>query len=521
MDLMVKCDNSGESLNHRDREVMFGKFFRIINHGKQANRATTSDTRPDIQRADLKKSQQFEPDVAITFMDPPYEDNKWYVLSTHGDKIYIVDLVSVTCSCDTFARVAPNVPIQSSQRYCAHLSRKAHKLGYCRQISPAHELIDYYFETEVSKRGSAGDKFFLKLFLGNDVLISHRKGSLWFEVTTRKKRSTDIDICTGEIRRYGYNPYYNRWSYGNAPFNPVPIKEWLEALAPYQALTPRTHNNEDVEGDLSEGKFPLEEILKIDPDSGILDTDLVGCIFAYLRSQSDVAKIRAVLTALKNYRGVSVSQLALEWLAHGQSLASQNHTETSTFLDQAHKLNPRLADKRPVISAVKLGSGSSALSVEDSERERQRIFRTEQAAFNFPLIDIDKEKERFAKSPYTNLKKSADKILGSEAPSWYKKEAGHKHFGYLYSDFVRAHVLPGKTSRASNTKRVIMDYFASLIILDNTVSNNIMAHMFRLKGDFALDRDDKTSAILYFNRALVYSPAIGVKKQLKKLEKRT
>ena len=75
---------------------MFGKFFRFLDNRKQVDRASTSNTPPDTKRADLRRSPQIEPDVAITLMDPPSEAGKWYVLSTRGDRIYKVDLDSVT-----------------------------------------------------------------------------------------------------------------------------------------------------------------------------------------------------------------------------------------------------------------------------------------------------------------------------------------------------------------------------------------------------------------------------------------
>jgi tetratricopeptide (TPR) repeat protein len=514
--------------------VMLGAFISFFKKTKTLNGASVTADRLQsgieswrlldtgahtIKLVEMGASQPIESDVKLTFLDPPEKAGVWYVLSARKDRIYKVNLDLVTCNCDHFSRVPINTLKTSSHRFCAHLVRKARELGFCQKTSPSSELIDFYLRTEAVRKGCIGKKFYLAEFNSNVVLAVSRLGSHWFEVFSRKKKTADKDTLTGDVWQYGYYPEGNRWSYGDAPFRPVPIKNWLNYIKKDQNVENFTSAEADDNSNHTESGFPLMEIFEIDPSSGILDTEMVTAIFEHLRSIKKIETVHDALLKLQSYQGVSVSSLGKEWLAHGLSLSSQGRAEAaSTFLDKAQEINSQEPRNSSTHTSVATRPQGDMLSLEESDLARQKLFRFEQGSLNIPLIDIDKERERFFEVSTGKLKLEANAILALDAPKWYDKNVGHTYFGYLYADFVRDNVSPGATSRITDTKRVIMDYFASLAIFDNTISNNTMAVMLRLKGDFALDRREIGIAICYYKRSLIYNPSIGIRKQLKQLE---
>lgn len=97
-------------------------------------------------------------------------------------------------------------------------------------------------------------------------------------------------------------------------------------------------------------------------------------------------------------------------------------------------------------------------------------------------------------------------------------DAGHSFRGYLYADFVRHSVPRRKSKPLKEEEAAVIDYIPSLAVLDGTISDSVMAEMFRAKGEIALDRHEHEYALNLFTPALAYDPNAGVKRIVQRLE---
>ena len=98
------------------------------------------------------------------------------------------------------------------------------------------------------------------------------------------------------------------------------------------------------------------------------------------------------------------------------------------------------------------------------------------------------------------------------------RDAGHTFRGYLYADFVR-HFDPRRESKPlKEEEAAVIDYIASLAVLDGTIADGVMAEMFRAKGEIAMDRHEQQSALNLFRQALAYDSNVGVKRIVQRLE---
>ena len=409
------------------------------------------------------------------------------------------------------------MPTAQVTRYCTHMFQLARRRGFCRTVQPSHELVQGYFDHLEHSGYAIGDRFFLSRIEGNDVLVVQQAWSAWVDVVTRKKRTKDDEICTGDIERYGYYAPGNRWSYGYAPFHPMQIKAFIRALPPIpHDIQPQSELDSD---------FPLNDFVALDASTGYIDDRLVASVFEHLRELSDVDRIMAALEKMHEFENVPKGTLATEWYEHGRNLFVQGDHAFRHFFDMATTIDPNLAiniesDLALVTESysrrTEQGNGirpvAQTLGIEN-RKKRERL-----AKHNKALIAIDLEERKFKGVKETRRKRKADELLKAECPEWYSQEAGHSFLGYLYADFVRELLPFKKLGRLSETDAAVVDYFASLAILDDTISDRTMATMHRIKGHLALARNETIKALGFFRQALAYDPHIGVKKLVRKLE---
>ena len=134
------------------------------------------------------------------------------------------------------------------------------------------------------------------------------------------------------------------------------------------------------------------------------------------------------------------------------------------------------------------------------------------------MLDVDAEEVRYNQLLGMKRKQEADALLRTGNPEWYSADAGHTFRGYLYADYVRDNVPRRKSENLMEEDAAVIDYIASLAILDGTISDGVMAEMFRVKGEIALDRNEQAFALDLFRQALAYNPHVGVKRIVQKLE---
>ncbi len=186
---------------------------------------------PETASASLQVGKTASPCATVVeFSDPPVEAGVVYVLAKRGHKIYTVDLNRLTCTCSQFSSTKRGMARNQVQKYCTHLFQQARRMGFCRRLTPNHELIEEYFDQLENLPFVIGDQFFLSTIDRNDILVVQTADTSWVDVLTRKKRAKDSTICTGEMERYGYNAPTNRWAYGEAPFHPMQIDKVLQHL---------------------------------------------------------------------------------------------------------------------------------------------------------------------------------------------------------------------------------------------------------------------------------------------------
>lgn len=439
------------------------------------------------------------------------------MLSGRGHQIYTVDLNQLTCSCSHFSTTKRGMARNQVQRYCTHLFEQARQMGLCRHLSPNHELVNAYFNFLENSSFAIGDRFFLSTIDHNDVLVVQKAGISWVDVLTRKKRAIDLTICTGEMERYGYNAPTNRWSYGEAPFHPMQIKAFLRSLP---SLPSTSSHHEETDTD-----FPLRDILRLDPLKGNAHRTLIDETFVYLRRIADVNLIESVLAKLQSFAGVKRKRLASEWYEHGRNLHAQGHDRAAYFLRMAKETDQKIAKKveAALASASSLQTKPSGKqyvtsSIAESKETDQKSNRAQLAKNTQDLLDVDAEEVRYNQLLGMKRKQEADALLRTGNPEWYSADAGHTFRGYLYADYVRDNVPRRKSENLMEEDAAVIDYIASLAILDGTISDGVMAEMFRVKGEIALDRNEQAFALDLFRQALAYNPHVGVKRIVQKLE---
>ena len=449
------------------------------------------------------------------FSDPPVDAGVLYVLASRGHEIYTVDLSRLTCTCSQFSFAKQAMARNQVQKYCTHLFQHARQMGFCRSITPNHDLIKGYFYYLENSGFAIGDTFYLSKIDHNDVFVVQKATSNWIDVITRKKNIKDSIICTGEVTRYGYDALSNRWSYGDAPFHPIQIKAFIRSLP---SLLETPYKNEEIDFE-----FPLQNFLQLDPLKATSHKVLIDKTFEHLREMSEVSLIELTLEKLQKFEGVNRKRLASEWYEHGRNLQSQGHERALYFLRKAQRVDPKIKQKieSAVASSIALKSKTSGgrdvlRSVKVTKEIEWRKTRLKLGKIARNLLDIDIEESRFSCLPNTKLKQTARKLLDTKNPEWYKKKDTFR--GYLYADFVRDNWSFTKSAKFNNEDAKIIDYIASLAILDGTISDGVMATLFRAKGEIALSRKEKEFALKLFHQALAYNPNVGVKKVTLELE---
>jgi hypothetical protein len=459
-------------------------------------------------------------ETEVKFLDPPVEGGVMYVLASRGDRIYTVDLNKLTCDCPQFSSTKQGMAPNQVQKYCTHLFRQARRKDFCKSLFPNHELVSEYFDHLEHSGFAIGDKFFLSKIAHNDVLVVQKADTSWVDVLTRKKTAKDATVCGGEIGWYGYNAPANRWSYGDAPFNPMQVKNSIRSLPEMTSIPSTSSNHEEVGFD-----FPLQEFLKLDPLRGSVDERLIDEIFAHLRTVAQANPIEISLAKLRAFQCVDRKRLASEWYEHGQNLQSQGNDKAGLFLRMARETDPKIAKKvelalasSPSLQAKSSGNRSNLKSVAETKKAEYENKRARLARITRDLLNIDAEEIRFNQLPGTRQKRNAEVLLKTKNPEWYSRSAGHTFRGYLYADFVRDSVSRVGSKPLKEKDVAVLDYMASLAIDDGTISDFVMAQMLRIKGEFAVERHDRELAIKLFRQAFAYSPNIGVKGVLKRLE---
>lgn len=463
------------------------------------------------------------PAIKVIFSDPPINAGCWYVFSVASSKIYKVDLEKNMCDCAMFLNRKSMYPANHAQRYCKHMFALSRRLGFCHHLESEHELLVDYFQEMELQNFSIGDFFYLTKIDDNDVLVAQKMGSDWIDVHTRKKQLSDISECSGDIARYGYCEAENRWSYGEAPFQPLKLKAYIRALPKFDTI----EKNHPVRGT----DFSIDAFLKLPKQNILIDKTLSSELYEMLTNATDIKKIRASLSQIGGFENIDREELALNWLSHGENIFRQNIQEADFFFGQSMKLN---SNNNPHVDAINSGNSltvnypphsdraikSLAVANEeklDAELEEERKKRIRLSIGDAEIIPLISEKATFTGIHNLKIKNDALNIINMSTPEWYDKSKGHTYFGYAYSNFVDYLVAERNVDRRSDKVIHVINYMASQAILDGTISNNTMAKMFKYKGQIALKFNDGELALKYFQQAYAYNCKVGVKKLIARL----
>jgi hypothetical protein len=327
-------------------------------------------------------------------------------------------------------------------------------------------------------------------------MIIQNPDSEWFEVFARKRQYEDDTICTGEIECHGYGRNNNRWAWGDGPFNPLAVKRYIRQLPEF----PQT----EVDKKSAPYESIIEEFIKI-PEGMNISIPSIDGLASRLDNEKDITKIIAVLRRLKFVRSVDQSAILQLWKKYHQFLSQMSDAQSIALALPEWK-------SAEVLDSQAKDLPSKNIYINQSYNERTKAQSDSVKISLQNMINLDEEKTKFDDVADGYSKAEAFSVLESKAPEWYDHSKGHKFWGHQYADFVRAVVKDSKSF--TGNVQVICDYFASLAIIDGTISDATIAEMAKIKGLMADTRGENEKALAFLELARKANPKISVKKKL-------
>jgi hypothetical protein len=243
-------------------------------------------------------------------------------------------------------------------------------------------------------------------------------------------------------------------------------------------------------------------------------------LFGELKSISNHNVVKSTLLKIQHSNSnVSKTRLQNYWIRHGENVAKYDLEKSVLFFEAALRLGSSIKVNTILDEISSSKFEKSVASEIKSINESDEIHFNELKLNNRFVIAIDIEEAKFEKLTITKEKELALSIMRMDLPDWYDKNKGHTNIGYAYADLARELVKKKPIEKRSINSLIIFDYVSSLAIFDDSISRNVCAKLFKFKGDVALRIDDKEKAIIFFEQALAYNDAVGVKKLLTKLKK--
>lgn len=457
----------------------------------------------------LKQNQ-----VIIEFSDPPTGCGHWYIISS-SERIYEVDLDHVTCNCPDFKKGRANYGKNELSRFCKHLFLFGSDFGFCRTTNyPNNDLLQFYLDQAVKNEYSFGHEFYFAKVEGNDVFVSNKPRSEWINITTRKKAKGNTEAFTGEIGSFGCNVIENRWSYGNRPPNAIKNRQYLKTI---RSKVSSDHPIPDASVDFSFANFANL------PKSLLLTQTLMETVFRASYDETDPKLIKKGLLKIQNSGSeFNVTRISNVWLKHGEHILDKDPLEAKSFFTESLsvKSNPQarryieeiegnLFEANPDIEIESINEKSI-----NKQAEKVKKLRNSDSA----ILDAEKERAVFYQLPDSKEKDLALSVLDMETPDWYDREKGHTHLGYAYADLVRELAYSSPIDEQLINQLTVIDYLATLAILDGTISNNVTSQMYKIKADIAIKNESKLDAINYLQQAIGYNKHLTVKTLIKNLQ---
>jgi len=503
-DVCLKCGHTDFSYDSYWKEFSCQKCGLIIPE-KQANKKLQVQSARNVN----KTVKNHEGKIELKFRNPPSDAGHWYFLSETSNKIYDVDLKNIQCSCPNFLKGRDTFATNDARRYCKHLFSLSRKIGFCNQLNNNHELVFDYLHRSKENNFSLGGAFYLITIDNNDIFVVQNAYSEWFDIYTRKKRTVDNEKCTGDIERYGYNIERNRWSYGDAPYQPMKIKSYIRSLPKLEKLQ-RDIQETGVE-------FSINAFLKLSEDHFLTEL-LTVCIYRELCDATEVNLIKKTLLKLGQSKNLDKKRLASNWLKHGKNLLDKAPLEAVYFFQTALALDPKCGAATLISNLDGTNKQNVQLnfkikSINEAEDEKLKKL----SIYNETIIRLEIEKKVFDSLDPTKEKNEALEVINMNIPEWYDKSKNHTYVGYVYVDFVRNLIKRKPVDERSEGSIRIIDYIASLAILDGTISKNTIAEMFKVKGMIGLKCNNEELALRYFKQALAHNDKAGVKRIISKL----
>lgn len=159
----------------------------------------------------LPSLREIPPELFRTFEVPSFDFD--------SSQVYHVSLPEHSCTCPDFSKRRQNLPLGHALRCCKHIIKVLEDTGLFQTQDD--------FTRQVLLEARDPEMQYLEIdFPQGCVFVGITPGKEWFDILAPKKTSKGV----GELEWFGYDQAGKRWSYGKPPFNPVPIKEAINAL---------------------------------------------------------------------------------------------------------------------------------------------------------------------------------------------------------------------------------------------------------------------------------------------------
>lgn len=184
-------------------------------------------TRPHVSLASLTAPPGILLSIPLFVGDYPQLHS---VCSDHdSEKVYSVDLYTLTCSCGDFTERRAHLPARSPGRICKHIRNVLFRSGAYR------ELEGELFRAILNEAHPKSHYVAAQLPSGSQVGLGFSPGDVWVDVYARQaKRGEKAGRCTGDYTLFGFNLAGSEWSYGDGPLGAREIREYIR-----QQIRPR------------------------------------------------------------------------------------------------------------------------------------------------------------------------------------------------------------------------------------------------------------------------------------------
>ncbi len=479
-------------------------------NSKSFNSNSTVKDKPtsNINNEYFKKDVSIEFDILFDTIDIDKED-VLYFEDFDNDEYKVLNLHHMTCSCNDFKQNRSQFSKYSNRRYCKHLLNFGREELKNLRPNSDNELIKYAGK-DIKYFPSTGGIYIINIE-SNDILIIQNYNSGWFDIYTRKHKEIDNNKSTGEITRYGYNLQRNRWAYGEAPYKPLQIKDFL-----------KTVKYKNIDNNLNESSFEkyLKNRNELTIDTFINSPNLQiypSSIFYYfsniLETIEDLKIIERCLDKFQFINNLKKQDIVKEWLKYTQHLNSLNNINAKHFFNKAQELSDKKIN-------LKINS-----NLKNSETEIISFVRTKEDRFNHIIskyqkkIDLVREKKIFDNLPISKRKNIVLDTLKIKAPDWYDINKKHTFWGYEYHNCLRKITNNIDYSNLDDKSLSIIQYVTSLIIIDGTVSERVISEILKVRGRVFEAKKDFVNALELYKDAEKLYDKIGVKRSINLLEK--